>query len=161
MPGSAVPDGAQGVPGIPSPASPTAPGTDLCLGCKGLGRQGSVPGSLQTPVPRVTAARGSPQDSSDRCYLHQGVYYHRLSHNCILTLLNGSAELFKHPSLPPANNSLGKKEKNTGVGEAAKELPVALAPSFCSISLGTSGSTLSSLDPSWCTRMQKSREDLQ
>lgn len=89
------------------------------------------------------------------------MYYHGLLHNCILTLLNGSAELFKHPSLPPANNSLGKKEKNAEVGGAAKELPVALAPSFCSVSLGTSGSSLSSLDPIWCTRVQGSREDLQ
>lgn len=46
------------------------------------------------------------------------------------------------------------------LGEAAKELPVVPAPSFCSGFSGTSGSTLSSLDPVWC-RGQGSREDLQ
>lgn len=53
----------------------------------------------------------------------------------MLTLLNGSAELFKHPSLPPANNSLGKKgekkkNKNAGVWGAAKELPMLLLLHF-------------------------------
>lgn len=59
-PGSAVRDGARGIPGIPSPASPTAPGHRPVPGLKGLGRQGSVSGSLQTPVPRATSCPRFP-----------------------------------------------------------------------------------------------------
>lgn len=147
-------------PGSPAPRARRRRAPTCAWAARGWGGRGARQGPC-SPVPSVSSCPPFPQDSSDRCYLHQGVYYHRLLHNCILTLLNGSAELFKHPSLPPANNSLGKKEKKCGSGGAAKELPIALAPSFCSVSLGTSGSTLSTLDPILCTRVQGNREDLQ
>lgn len=96
----------------------------MCLGMRGAGEAGE---HVRVPAPRVT---GSPPAQHNP--LHPWVRYYILLHKCIFTLLNGSAELFKHPSPPPANNSLGKKEKNnqTKTKRAVKELQVAVALSL-------------------------------
>lgn len=95
-----------------------APGRARGRGAAGQGRH-------NTPLRQLPAP---PRTAQSAAYLHLWVHYHRLLHNCILTLLNGSAELFKHLSLPPANNSLDKKKKKKKRKRAAKELRVALAP---------------------------------